>query len=200
MRDHPLVLRIARFARRGIVLSWVACRLDTIIAKEIATSSKDGLRRLCGRFSRDSFWGVSDVPQSDAVRASRRCVWRGLGAVLRPKILSDFRPNNCPLFGQKQIQFSAKALSAFRPKNCPLFEFCFSVFGKLFGRFPFFDQAFAEFGFQLSPTFGEKSGHEIVAETWPKNGVEKRTRVAHIASGLAFWAPRPRISCGRFSA
>ena len=54
VRDHLLLPSIARFVGRGIVLSWVACRLDAIIAKEIATSSEDGLRR----FFRMVFQGI----------------------------------------------------------------------------------------------------------------------------------------------
>ena len=91
---------IARFLGRRIVLSRVACSLDSIIAKEIATMSRDGLRQLLWTLFQGSFWGVLDVPQSDPNRASWGCVWRGLEAMLRPKTLADFRPKVWPNFGQ----------------------------------------------------------------------------------------------------
>ena len=51
-------------------------------------------------FPRPWFWGVSDVPQSDPVRASWRCVWRGLEAMFLPKTFADFRPKLWPIFDQ----------------------------------------------------------------------------------------------------
>ena len=122
------------------------------------------------------------------------------------KLLADFRPNFWPLFGQTFGRFSAKSLASFRPKPCPFFVqrivhflFCCPFFGQNFVRFWAKTVSVFRFSFLISAKFRQQNGGQNRGRKWSKNRDEKRTQVAQNASGLAIWAPRPRVSCGRFS-
>ena len=120
------------------------------------------------------FWGVSDVPQSDPVTASWRCVWRGLETMFRQKTLADFRPKFWSDFGQNFGQISAKTLADFRHKKINFWIFALAFSENSSGRFPISVWPFSDFGFQFlrisARVWGPKSWPKSDQKIWSKTG------------------------------
>ena len=120
---------IARFLGRRIVLSRVACSLDSIIAKEIATTSRDGLRQLLWTLFQGLRFGVFRTClraiQIEHLGGASGEAWRPcFGQKPWPIFDQKFGRISAKIFGQ----FSAKTLADFRHKKCSLLDFCFSTF------------------------------------------------------------------------